>query len=417
MSEQVDIASRPPTVLLGVTGCIAAYKSCEVVRALQKAGFRVKVVMTHHAARFVGATTFKALTHEPVAVELFDEPGDPIHHISLAQEAAVCAIVPATANVIAKLSAGIADDLLTTTVLATQSPIVIAPAMNVHMYENARFATALRSLRESGAHIVEPESGYLACGDVGEGRLASVDTIVQAILACLPRSGKLAGKRVLVTAGGTREPIDPVRFIGNRSSGKTGYAIAEAAYRQGADVTLIAGPTSLPDPFGVNMVHVERAQEMFEAALDAFSGSDLAVFSAAVADFKPAITYDEKVKKSTRGQVGDNGSTGFANGWEIPLVRNPDILETLARVKGDTFVVGFAAETQNVLDNAREKLVRKGADLIVANDVSNPSRGFGSSDNRVWFVDADGVRDLGVLSKQAIAESILEAYRDTMEHA
>ena len=405
------------TVLIGVTGCIAAYKSCELVRALQKAGCRVKVVMTHNATRFIGPATFKALTGEPVAVDLFDAPGDPIHHIALAQEADVFAIVPATANVVSKLAHGICDDLLTTTALATEAPLVVAPAMNVHMYHNERFAASLDLLRASGATIVEPASGYLACGEEGEGRLAPVDDIADVILETLERTVDLAGRQVLVTAGGTREPIDPVRFLGNRSSGKTGYAIADAAARRGAEVTLISGPTSLRDPSDVETVHVETAQEMFEATLAHFSGCDLAIFTAAVADFKPARYHDDKVKKSAFDRVGPDGTVDTSRGWELKLVRNPDILATLGHAKGETFVVGFAAETVDVLAHAQEKLVSKNADLIVANDVSDPALGFGTEDNHVWFVDADGECDLGVLSKREIADAILDAYRDTMEHA
>ena len=281
------------TILVGVTGCIAVYKSAELVRLFQKAGYRVKVVMTEHATHFVDPLTFRSLTHEPVAIGLFDDPSDPIHHISLAEEADVFVIAPCTANVAAKIAHGIADDLLTTTALACTAPLVVAPAMNVHMYEAAATQENLATLEKRGVRIVEAGSGYLACGDVGRGRLADLDDIVSATIAALEGDAAsvcgqdLAGKHVMVTAGPTYEPIDPVRFIGNRSSGKMGYAIAEAAAERGARVTLISGPVSLVPPAGVQVVRVQTALEMLAACEDAFPQSDIAVFSAAVADMRP----------------------------------------------------------------------------------------------------------------------------------
>ena len=277
-----------PCILIGVTGCIAAYKTCELIRQLQKAGMRVKVVMTEHACKFIDPTTFRALTHEPVAVKLFDEPGDAIHHVSLAQECDVFAIAPCTANVIAKLATGIADDLLTTTALATRAPLLIAPAMNTGMYENAATQENLATLARRGIHIVEAGSGYLACGDEGKGRLADIDVIKDAILqlVSVPDSTNkdLNGLSIMITAGPTQEPIDPVRYISNYSSGKTGYALASAAAARGANVTLISGPVSLKKPEGVELVSVRTAQEMYEAALAYFDEADIAIFSAAVAD-------------------------------------------------------------------------------------------------------------------------------------
>lgn len=333
------------TVLLGVTGCIAAYKSCEIVRGLQKAGVRVKVVMTEHATEFVGPTTFRALTHEKVAVGLFDDPSDPIHHISLAQEADVFLIAPCTANVIAKIANGIADDLLSTTALATTSPLIIAPAMNVNMYENAATRYNIGKLHIRGARIIEAGDGYLACGDVGKGRVAEVDDIVRATLDVLGMSRDLAGKRVMITAGPTIEPVDPVRYLTNHSSGKTGYAIARAAAVRGADVTLISGPVSLPVPEGVHAVHVRTARDMFAAAQDAFRATDIAIFSAAVADMRPKQAAEHKLKK---GQADAELGT-------IELVENPDILATLGAQKQHQVVVGFAAETHDVIANAEKK--------------------------------------------------------------
>lgn len=384
------------TVLLGVTGCIAVYKSCEIVRALQKAGVRVKVVMTEHATEFVGPTTFRALTHEPVAVGLFDDPSDPIHHISLAQEADVFLIAPCTANVIAKIANGIADDLLTTTALATTAPLVIAPAMNVNMYENGATRYNIGKLHIRGARIIEAGDGYLACGDVGRGRLAEIDDIVTAVLEELGMSRDLSGRHVMVTAGPTVEPIDPVRYISNHSSGKTGYAVARAAALRGADVTLISGPVSIPAPEGVRVVHVKTARDMFAAAEEAFEGADIAVFAAAVADMRPKLAADRKLKK---GQ--SDAELGV-----LELIENPDILATLGARKTHQVVVGFAAETNDVVANAEKKLVSKRADLVVANQVGE-GKAFGTDDNEVWFVDDEDIEELPRMSKARLADAIL----------
>lgn len=387
-----------PTVLVGVTGCIAAYKSCEIVRLLQKAGVRVKVVMTEHAAEFVGLTTFRALTREPVAVGLFDNPSDPIHHISLAQEADVFVIAPCTANVIAKIANGLADDLLTTTALACTCPLVVAPAMNVNMYENPATRYNIGKLQIRGARIVEADEGYLACGDVGRGRLAEPADIVSTVLDELGMTHDLAGRRVLVTAGPTVEPLDPVRYLTNRSSGKTGYALARAAARRGAEVTLVSGPVALSAPEGVRTVHVETARDMLTAAEAAFTTTDIAVFSAAVADVRPKEVAAQKLKK---GAEGVDLST-------IELVENPDILATLAATKRpEQVVVGFAAETNDVIANAQKKLSTKHADLIVGNEVGE-GRAFGTDDNEVWFVSAEETYALPLMSKDRLADEILD---------
>lgn len=390
-------AAGGKTVLLGVTGCIAAYKSCEIVRALQKAGVRVKVVMTEHATEFVGPTTFRALTHEKVAVGLFDDPEDPIHHVSLAQEADAFLIAPCTANVIAKIANGIADDLLTTTALATTAPLIIAPAMNVNMYDNGATRYNIGKLHIRGARIVEAGDGYLACGDVGKGRLADIEDIVGATLDELGVRRDLDGRRVMVTAGPTVEPIDPVRYISNRSSGKTGYAIARAAALRGADVTLVSGPVSLPAPEGVRVVRVRTAHEMLEAAEEAFRDADIAVFAAAVADMRPRAVSDRKLKK---GRDGDELGA-------IELVENPDILATLAARKDRQVVVGFAAETNDVVPNAEAKLAAKRADFVVANQVGE-GMAFGTDDNAVWFVDAEEVEELPRMPKSRLADEILD---------
>lgn len=390
-------AAGGKTVLLGVTGCIAAYKSCEIVRVLQKAGVHVKVVMTEHATEFVGPTTFRALTHEKVAVGLFDDPEDPIHHVSLAQEADAFLIAPCTANVIAKIANGIADDLLTTTALATTAPLIIAPAMNVNMYDNGATRYNIGKLHIRGARIVEAGDGYLACGDVGKGRLADIEDIVDATLDELGVRRDLDGRRVMVTAGPTVEPIDPVRYISNHSSGKTGYAIARAAALRGADVTLVSGPVSLPAPEGVRVVRVRTAREMLAAAEEAFRDTDIAVFAAAVADMRPRAVSDRKLKKGRDGDELD----------AIELVENPDILATLAARKDRQVVVGFAAETNDVVPNAEAKLAAKRADFVVANQVGE-GMAFGTDDNAVWFVDAEEIEELPRMPKSRLADEILD---------
>lgn len=390
-------AAKQPTVLVGVTGCIAAYKSCEIVRGLQKAGVRVKVVMTEHATEFVGPTTFRALTHEPVAVGLFDDPSDPIHHISLAQEADVFVIAPCTANVMAKIANGIADDLLTTTALATTSPLMIAPAMNVHMYENAATMANRGKLEMRGVEFIEAGEGYLACGDVGRGRLADPSDIVTAVLARLGIAHDLAGLRVLVTAGPTVEPIDPVRYLTNSSSGKMGYAVAEAAARRGADVTLVSGPVTLQPPAGVHTVRVRTARDMLQACEEAFQDTDIVVCAAAVADMRPEVAAASKLKKATDAEALST----------IHLVENPDILATLGAAKGRRTVVGFAAETDDVVANGRAKLEKKHADLIVANEVGY-RKTFGEDTNTVVLIMPDEEVALPTMSKRDVAERILD---------
>ena len=388
-----------PLVLLGVTGCIAAYKSCEVLRGLQKAGVRVKVVMTKNACEFVGPTTFRALTHEPVAIDTFgDGPGDPIHHVSLAEECDLFLIAPCTANVLAKMAAGIADDLLSTTALACTAPIAVAPAMNVHMYEALATQHNMQVLASRGVHFIEPGEGYLACGDVGRGRLADPADIVASVLGMLGREKDLEGKHVVVTAGPTVEPIDAVRFISNPSTGKMGFAIAEAALERGAVVTLVTGPVSLVDVPGAKMVRVGTACEMKAAVDEAFPSADIAIFSAAVSDFRPRTVSDRKLKKGADDEA-------LAH---IELVENPDILASCGAAKhAGQVVVGFAAETNDVVGNARIKLSRKKADFIVANDVSR-GQGFGADSDEVAFVSASGEEHLPEMGKRELADRILD---------
>ena len=386
-----------PTVVLGVTGGIAAYKAAELTRALVKHGCTVKVVMTEAATRFVAPLTFRTLTNEPVALSLWeDEPGDPVHHISLAEEADVMVVAPCTANVLAKLAQGRADDLLTTTALATEAPLVIAPAMNVHMWRKQATKANVEALRSRSVIFVEPGYGELACGEVGEGRLAAVEDITAAVLAQVKRTRSLAGVRLIVTAGGTQEPIDPVRYIGNRGTGLTGFAIAEEAARRGATVTLVAGPTHLPDPFDVTTVRVVTAAQMRDAVLAAYADADAVIATAAVADFAPAAPSADKVKKDTAPDT-------------IALTRTHDVLAELGAEKGARVLVGFKAETGSPLAGARAAVTAKNLDLVVANDVSDPGLGFGTPNNRVWFVTAGGAaEELPILPKSEIARLLLD---------
>ncbi len=384
---------KTPTIVLGVTGCIAAYKACELARSLVRGGYRVKVVMTESATRFVGPTTFRALTGEPVAVSLWETPESSVHHISLAQEADVFVVAPATANALAKLAQGRADDLLSTSALATEAPLIVAPAMNVHMWRAEATRENIETLRMRGATVVEPEMGELACGEVGEGRLADVTVIAEAVMVEARRSHDLAGVHVLVTAGPTREPLDPVRYLSNPSSGKSGYAIAEEAARRGAHVVLVSGPTTLPDPFGVRTVRVTTAVEMERAVAAEYADAQVVVATAAVSDFRPAVVSAAKVKKRQAPRT-------------LELEPNPDILGGLGEHKDGRVLVGYAAETGDPVGHARAKLAEKNLDLVVANDVADASLGFASDHNRVWFVSGSSIEELPVTSKKNIARML-----------
>lgn len=401
-------SSEQKTVLIGVSGGVAAYKSCEVLRGLQKAGVRVKVVMTEHATHFVDPLTFRALTNEPVAIGLFDDPQDPIHHISLAQEADVFLLAPCTANVMAKAAHGIADDLLSTTILATTAPVMVAPAMNVHMYENAATQENMAILKRRGFTFIEADEGYLACGDVGKGRMADPDIIVAAVLKKLEeisdnKAADLAGKHIMITAGPTVEPIDPVRYLTNRSSGKFGYAIAEAAAKRGAKVTLISGPVALPAPQDVEVRYIETAQDLLEACKSVFPQVDAALFAAAVADMRPANAAEQKLKKGVNDKELSN----------IELIENPDVLATLGHAKTDQIVVGFAAETNDVVDYATKKLTKKNADMIVANEVG-AKKTFGEDHDEIWLVTAEGTEHHDRATKAELAQVILDKVKDML---
>lgn len=386
-----------PSVVLGVTGCIGVYKACEVLRELQRRGADVHVVMTANAERFVSAMTFEALSQQPVFLDQFalGAQGE-IRHVSLADQADVLLIAPATANSIGKLAHGIGDDALSTLALATRAPLVIAPAMNVHMFEHPAVVENLRILRERGATIVEPGSGYLACGWLGKGRLAEVEDIVAATWSVLARRRDLQGVALLVTAGPTLEDIDPVRFVSNRSSGRMGYRLAEAARDRGARVVLVSGPTALPEPAGVELVRVRSAEQMAQAVADKAEQVQVVVMAAAVSDYRPAEVAASKLKKS-EGPL------------QLELRRTPDILRSLGAAKGARVLVGFAAETDDLVENARGKLRTKNLDLIVANQVGVEGRGFESERNAAFLIDSGGgAVEVPLVSKRELAERILD---------
>ena len=389
-------------IVLGVTGGIAAYKAAMVCSRLAQAGALVDVVLTEAAQKFITPLTFQALTHRPVYTDMFDIPaGENIPHISLADGADLLVIAPATAQTLAKLAHGLADNLLTAIALATPAPLVLAPAMETDMWRHPATQANIQTLQSWGATLVGPAAGYLASGARGPGRMVEPDEIVGAARVVLARAGDLAGRRVVVTAGGTREAIDPVRFISNHSSGKMGYALAEVARDRGATVTLIT-TTTLPDPFGVEVIHLASAEEMKAAVLAATRQADVLVMAAAVADFRPATVAGQKIKKKADTQ-----------GLTVALVRNPDILAEVAvqkaRGAGPQVTVGFAAETEDLLANAQEKLSRKKLDLIAANDVTARDAGFAVDTNRVTLLSAAGtVEELPLMSKVEVAEAILD---------
>ncbi|HOB91270.1 MAG: bifunctional phosphopantothenoylcysteine decarboxylase/phosphopantothenate--cysteine ligase CoaBC [Bacillota bacterium] len=390
---------RSKCMVLGVTGGIAAYKSCELVRLAIKSGLDVRVVMTKSAAEFVSPLTFRTLSGNPVSLDMFEEPAQwDIEHVSLAQRADVLVVAPATANIIGKMASGIADDLLTSTILACRSPKVIAPAMNTAMWENPITQRNIETLKSVGFTVLRTEKGLLACGDVGYGRMIAPDLIFQYVLRALRSTDDWRGVRCLVTAGPTREPIDPVRFVGNRSSGKMGYAIATELWQRGADVVLVTGPVSLPHPEGIKTIRVETTEEMLNACQTHFDESDISVFAAAPADFTPAVVADSKIKK------------GGGSSLTLELVENPDISATLCKSKRpDQIAVGFAAETDDLIANAMAKLERKGLDMIVANDITAEGAGFEVDTNIATLIHKDGQQErLGLMSKSDLARLIVD---------
>jgi phosphopantothenoylcysteine decarboxylase / phosphopantothenate---cysteine ligase len=383
-------------ILLGVSGSIAAYKAVDILRTLQERGADVSVVMTKNAARFVTRLTFEVLSGKPVLTDEFQEAERKgIGHIDITAGLDIALVAPATANIIGKVASGIADDALTTALTAISCPLIMAPAMNDRMYRNAVVGKNIAFLKDQGVRFVEPATGPLACGTSGQGRLAETEKIVLAVTSALP-ANDLAGLTVLVTAGPTREPIDAVRFISNPSTGKMGYAIAEAARDRGATVILISGPTQIAPPSGVTVISVQSARDMHRAVMDHVEGSQIMIMAAAVSDFKPTISSDRKIKKHEASTV-------------INLERTEDILAAAARAFGRRLLVGFAAETDNVLDNALQKLKSKNLDMIVVNDVTKKGAGFCSDTNAVVIIDRTGVQtELQVMPKREIARRIID---------
>ncbi len=384
------------TIVLGITGGIAAYKAADLASKLAQAGAKVEVVMTESATKFITPLTLRSLTNRPVVTSMWELTSEfSIEHVALAEAADIVVIVPATANIIAKLAAGIADDMLSCAVLATEAPVVIAPAMNVNMFQNSVTQDNLAKLKDRGFTIIDPEYGRLASGKMGLGRLAEVEKIIGIIKQVLGRSSDLAGKRIVVTAGGTQEAIDPVRYISNHSSGKMGYAVAEAARDRGAEVTLITAPTSLPEPVGIEVIQVTSAVQMKEAVAKATAQSDALIMAAAVADYQPKSTVKGKIKREIAGAD-----------LTLELTRTPDIL---AEAKGNFLRVGFAAESENLVENAKDKLQRKQLDLVAANDITAPDSGFNVDTNKITLIGKDGeVEDLPLMSKREVADKILD---------
>jgi phosphopantothenoylcysteine decarboxylase / phosphopantothenate---cysteine ligase len=396
-------------IALGVTGGIAAYKATEIVRALQDRGIRVQVVMTRAAQEFVRPLTFAALSGEKVITGMFS-PGEEhepnidsaIEHIAVAQAIDALVVVPATADVLAHFAQGIASDFLTTLYLATTAPVVVAPAMNVNMWNHPATQSNLQVLRQRGVKIVEPSAGYLACGMTGPGRLAENEAIVAAVLQALGASQDLSGETILITAGPTREKIDPVRYLTNRSSGRMGYALAEAALRRGARVLLVSGPTSLTPPSAVEVTRVESTEEMRDAAIKLLPQATVVIKTAAVSDYRPKATAGQKIKR--KGPIS------------LELEATPDILKELSLTKTTQLVIGFAAETENVLENARQKLVAKNLDAIAVNDVSREGVGFDSDRNAVTIITRDEVVEVSETTKWEVAQRVLDQVVRLRQH-
>lgn len=394
------------SILLGVSGGIAVYKAVSLCSKLAQAGADVRVIMTESAVKFVAPLTFQTLSRHHVMTDTFEEK-DPsvVSHIDLADHADLVVIAPATANILAKMALGIGDDMLSTTLLATTAPILAAPAMNVHMYEHPAVLNNMETLRERGVRFIEPGEGQLACGYVGKGRLAEPEQIYEAIVAMLQPDLPLQGKKVLVTAGGTVERLDPVRYLSNDSSGKMGYAVAEEARGMGAEVVLISAPSSLPRPEGVEFVPVVSALDMLSAVMERLNDVDIVIKAAAVADYRPAEASPVKIKKKDEEMT-------------IRLVKNPDILQQIGERKTKQYVIGFAAETNDLEANGLDKLRRKNCDLMVANDVTLEGAGFGTDTNIVTLLDKDGnVERLPILSKREVARHLLKLAAERLPSA
>ena len=395
LSCRDDLAGK--TIILGVTGSIAAYKAAQIASSLVKLGADVHVIMTEAACELIGPATFRALTRNPVLVKLFDEPNSAeITHIALPDRADLMLIAPATADIIGKFANGIADDMLSTVALVVRCPVLIAPAMNPRMYTNPLVIGNMERLKNLGWKLIEPDVGRMACGDEGIGRLAEPEKIVAEVLAVLYGGRRdLVGVRLLVTAGPTREPVDPVRFVSNYSSGKMGYAIADAAAERGGTVLLVSGPSELPEPYGAQVIRVQTADEMLHTVMDNLALSDIFISAAAVADYRPVKKADRKLKKER-------------DVLDLELEKTEDILKNVGEIKGKRLVVGFAAETENLTKNAKQKLEEKKLDLIVANDVSEPESVFGNDTNTVTIISRTGeTQSWPRMSKREVAHSIL----------
>lgn len=397
------------TIIVGVTGGIAAYKACDVVSKLKKLNANIHVIMTESACEFVKPMTFQTLSNNFVINDMFKEPKTwEVEHIELAKKADAFLIVPATANFIGKLAAGIADDMLTTTVMATRAPVIIAPAMNTNMYTNRIVQANMDKLGDLGYRFIDPASGRMACGDIGAGKLADVDDILAFIVDFFEKESEakdLAGRRIMISAGPTIEAIDPVRYITNRSSGKMGYAIAKRAVARGAQVTLVSGKTDLEVPEGLaKFISIESADDLYENLVGEFDSNDVVIQSAAVADYKPKSYSDKKIKKKD-------------SDLSIELCRNKDIAQELGKIKGDKVLVGFAAETNDVLENAAKKVKKKNLDFIVANDLTMQGAGFSTETNIVKIIEADGsIKEYPKLLKSEVGDIILDKVRDILEN-
>lgn len=386
------------TVVVGVTGGIAVYKALDVISRLRKKDIEVHVIMTKSACEFVNPLSFQSLSQNIVVSDMFDEPKHwEIQHISLAKKADLMLIVPATANIIGKVANGIADDMLSTTIMATKAKVVFAPAMNTNMYENVIVQNNIKKLKEFGYDFIEPDSGRLACGDTGKGKLADTELIAEIVESKLYPIKDLVGKKVLVTAGPTMAPIDPVRYITNRSSGKMGYEIAKEARDRGAEVTLISGPTNLEKPFGINVIDIKTNGDMLNEVTKHFNEQDIIIKAAAVADFKPKTYSDRKIKK------------GSTEEFSLELEKDTDILKELGQIKKQQILVGFAAESNDLIENATSKLNKKNLDFIVANDITKADTGFASNDNKVTILCSDGRKIcLEKMAKKEVAKNIFD---------
>lgn len=383
------------TVVLGVTGSIAAYKIASLASSLVKKGANVHVIMTQNATNFINPITFESLTGRKCLIDTFDRNFEfQVEHVSLAKQADVFMVAPASANVIGKIAGGIADDMLTTTIMACKAPKIISPAMNTNMFENPIVQDNIQKLKDYGYEVIDPASGYLACGDTGAGKMPEPEVLESYIMKAIAMEKDMSGKKVLITAGATMEKIDPVRFISNHSTGKMGYALAKMAMLRGADVTLVTGKTNIPKPHFVKIIEVESAKEMFEAVDRIFDSQDIAIMSAAVADYRPKTVAEQKIKKKDGESV-------------IELERTEDILATMAARKKNQIVCGFSMETENMLNNSKAKLEKKNLDMICANNLKVAGAGFGTDTNVVTLITKDSVEELPLMSKEEVAEEIL----------